>query len=145
MGDFVPGRENDSDETEGHVKPARVDRSVEVPASTWVDVPVGMTVAPGTYVDEHGVLRSTGDHSCVVWHRPGCLKKGIKPEEIVYQENGAPWCPVCVVWDVEKVAEMATMIHGKVKEEKGEVEVVDHEQDEEQKSVTARLKGIFGA
>lgn len=75
--------------------------SINAPAGQWVDVPKGYTVAPGTYVDDQGVLRQGGDKqrpgygSCVVWHLKGCVKKGILAEDIVYDVNNAPWCPDC--------------------------------------------------
>ena len=69
--------------------------SVNVPVGEWVDVPTGMVAAPDTYVDKHGVLRSCGDDSCVVWHVPGCPEKGIQAEDIIYDVANAPWCPKC--------------------------------------------------
>lgn len=94
-GGFEPGREGDSDETEGHVTPVDITRSVNAPAGQWVDVPQGMVAAPGTYVDDKGVLRAESDDSCVVWHVPGCEVKGIQPEQIIYDVAGAPWCEKC--------------------------------------------------
>ena len=98
--DWKRGRDNDSGETEGHIRPRRDGgpdaASVAVPEGQWVDVPKGYVAAAGTYVDDEGVLRSTGDHSCVVWHLPRCEKRGIQPNEIVYDpETNAPWCPKC--------------------------------------------------
>jgi hypothetical protein len=66
----------------------------------WTDVPVGWVAAPDTYVDAHGVLRSCGDDSCVVWHEivagVHCDRRGVQPDEIIYHpETGAPWCPEC--------------------------------------------------
>jgi hypothetical protein len=61
----------------------------------WVDVPKNMIPAVDTYVDSEGVLRSSGDHSCVVWHIKGCERKGVQPSEIIYDDRGAPWCPQC--------------------------------------------------
>jgi hypothetical protein len=69
--------------------------SVNLPVGEWVDVPKGMVAAPDTYVDEHGVLRSSGDNSCVVWHVPQCDKRGIQAEDIIYDSANAPWCPDC--------------------------------------------------
>lgn len=70
--------------------------SHEVPVGEWVIVPRGMVVAPDTYVDSDGVLRASGDDSCVVWHNKGCEKRGIHASEIVYDpETNAPWCPNC--------------------------------------------------
>lgn len=110
---FRAGRQSDSDEAavgEVHVQPKNKNSSVEIPAGQWVDIPKGMVAAPGTYVDDHGVLRSVKDDSCVVWHsvtklenpKTGflenvhCQRRGIQPEEIVYDPaTGAPWCPEC--------------------------------------------------
>ena len=99
----LPG---DNSENQPHLTPARVDKSVNAPVDQWLDVPKGMVAAPGTYVDDHGVLRSEGDHSCVVWHLGRNKKTGlslcrrgeppkVQPEEIIYDVNGAPWCPQC--------------------------------------------------
>jgi hypothetical protein len=94
-GDFIEGiAEPDSDETL-HIRPAREDKSVNVPVGVQVEVPAGMVAAPNTYVDAAGVLRSKGDGSCVVWHNSGCQRRGIRPNEIEYTDNGAPWCPDC--------------------------------------------------
>ena len=111
---FKPGRESDSDELaagEVHVRPTNKNGSSEAPAGKWVDVPKGMIAVPGTYVDDHGVLRSVKDDSCVVWHKVWteengensknyrkvhCQRRGIHPSEIVYDPaTGAPWCPEC--------------------------------------------------
>jgi len=67
----------------------------------WTHVRKGMVAAPDTYVDDLGVLRSSGDGSCVVWHKRGCAKRGIQPSEIVYGDNGVPYCPVCIQWKAE--------------------------------------------
>lgn len=120
MNEFKPGIIGDDDEIkigEEHVTPANRKGSQNAPAGKWVDVPRGMVVAPGTYVDEAGVLRSVSDDSCVVWHdvwyedvppnplisgsvwsrlRRSCNRTGIRPSEIVYDpETGAPWCDKC--------------------------------------------------
>ena len=77
------------------------ERSQNVEQGKWVGVPRGQMVAMDTYLDDHGVLRSTHDDSCVVWHsvsrdRERCVRKGIQPDEIRYDPNtGAPWCPDC--------------------------------------------------
>jgi hypothetical protein len=74
----------------------------DVPVGEWVDVPAGMLAVPNTYVDDSGVLRDIGDHSCVVWHLKGCDKRGIHASEIVYDpETNAPWCPGC--WEKKKI------------------------------------------
>ena len=71
-------------------------RHQNVDTGKWVDVPRGMLLAPDTYVDIRGVLRSVKDDSCVVWHYKGCAKTGIHESEIVYDpETNAPWCPKC--------------------------------------------------
>lgn len=72
-----------------------------VPVGEWIDVPSNRVIAPDTYYDDAGVLRSSGDHSCVVWHwgPKHCQRRGIQPDEIVYdKDTGAPWCPEC--WPV---------------------------------------------
>ena len=70
----------------------------EVPTGEWVDVEKGYIVAPGTYIDEKGVLREESSGSCVCWHNPGCERRGIQAEDIIYDPSTkAPWCPDC--WD----------------------------------------------
>lgn len=77
-------------------------RHRDVPVGEWVNVPTGMMAAPDTYVDGEGVLRSSGDDSCVVWHNTGCEKRGIHASEIVYDpETQAPWCPKC--WQFKEI------------------------------------------
>lgn len=113
---FKPGRESDSDEKaagEKHIRPKNTKASVNLPSGEWVDVPKGMVAAPGTYVDDHGVLRAQSDDSCVTWHqirrddngnKIHCQRRGIKPEEIVYDPaTGAPWCPEC--WPIHNEIE----------------------------------------
>lgn len=140
---WVAGRERDSDETHDHVRPAMTEVTVEAPGGVWVDVPKGMIVAPGTYVDEHGVMRSNSDDSVVAWHRLGCQRRGLKPEELIKDSNNAPWCPECFHWDKQKCEEMRKIAHAKFdKNEKGTTENVGYEGEEE---VRARLKGMFGA
>lgn len=68
-----------------------------------------LIVAPDTYVDALGVLRSAGDDSCVVWHLVvggvHCERRGITPDQITYDPaTGAPWCPDC--WGVKKFREV---------------------------------------
>ena len=80
---------------------------VEAPVGEWVDVPKGMVAAPNTYIDDAGVLRSTGDNSVVAWHNAGtkygkCPVKGLKPEDLKYDANGAPWCPKCYAVHAEE-------------------------------------------
>jgi HNH endonuclease len=75
--------------------------SENVEVGKWVDVPPNMVAAPDTYIDSEGVLRSFGDNSCVVWHNPGCTRRGIQPYEIIYNENKAPWCPHC--WTTNQI------------------------------------------
>lgn len=113
LGDFVPGRKADSDELKDHIRPSSVDETVNVPEGEWVDVPKGMVAAPGTYVDSFGVLRSSGDGSCVVWHNRGCQKRGIQPHEIIYGENKAPWCPKC--WEENEPKRQKKAQESKVK------------------------------
>lgn len=77
-------------------------RHQQVEAGKWTDVSKGQLVAYDTYVDIHGVLRSSVDDSCVVWHYKNCVKTGIHASEIVYDpETNAPWCPSC--WQVKRL------------------------------------------
>jgi len=106
---FEKGGPSDSDERaagQRHIQSRDISKTVRVPDGEWVDIRVGQVVAEGTYLDDEGVLRSTGDNSCVVWHNKGggCgpsrvfgeYRKKILASEIIYDENGAPWCPQCV-------------------------------------------------
>lgn len=71
-------------------------RHENVETGKWTDIPQGMIVAHDTYVDPRGILRSSKDHSVVVWHFKNCNEVGIKVEEIVYDPHtNAPWCPQC--------------------------------------------------
>lgn len=126
---FEQGRHPDSDEAESHLQPSNRNRHIEAPTGRWIDVPDGMVAAPGTYVDDHGVLRSVSDDSCVVWHRPGCTVRGIRPDEIIYNANGAPWCPRCATEIAQEQAEKAA---------KAAI-------NEAEEIVRERLRGIFGA
>ena len=126
---FTPSRPGDSSEDKPHLTPADEAASVNVPAGEWVDVPAGMVAAVGTYVDDAGVLRSSGDHSVVAWHLGRNFKTNttlcrrgeparLKPEELIYDVNGAPWCPECYE-DREQERErkkIAAMFQSKVKE-----------------------------
>ena len=91
----------------------------------WVGVRKGQVLAPDTYVDSKGVLRSSGDDSCVVWHLAAkvliangsvpCAKRGIQPHEIVYHpESGAPWCPECWPLSAKLQAEEKSKVAAKV-------------------------------
>lgn len=83
--------------------------NVTVPVGEWIDVPAGMLAVPNTYVDDAGVLRSAGDHSCVVWHNHGCEVRGIHASEIVYDpETHAPWCPKC--WETKRIQNLFVAI-----------------------------------
>ena len=83
----------------------RQGNNISVPIGEWVEVPKGMIVAPNTYVDAHGVMRSSVDHSCVVWHNKGCERRGIHASEIVYDPaTSAPWCPTC--WEKNRIAKV---------------------------------------
>lgn len=105
--DFRQGRQPDSDETQVHVTPADIDRSVEVPVNLFVDVPKGMVLAPGAVVDDDGILRREETGELAIWHhrcKAGghgpCKRytdptKFVQPEEVMYV-SGAPWCPDCV-------------------------------------------------
>ena len=89
------GRDNDSDETEGHVTPVDTTKSVEAPVGEWADVPKGMIAAPGTYVDAEGYLRCSSNGAYAVWHNKSCPIRKVEKEQIVHDTNGAPWCPDC--------------------------------------------------
>lgn len=106
-GNFVPGYDGDSDELQRHLKPRKVTTSVNVPVGQWVDVPDGMTAAPGTFVGRDGYLRMVENGAPAVWHLPDRFYERIgKPscrlrinddniDLIVFAVNGAPWCPDC--------------------------------------------------
>lgn len=100
---FERGREADTDEARTHLRPSEINRSVEAPTGDWVDVPRGMLAAPGTYIDDHGIMRDSSDGSVVVWHRTGCNRRGIQPHEITYDGAGAPWCPDCINSEIVRV------------------------------------------
>ena len=76
-------------------------QDVSVPVGEWFDVPKGLVVAPETYTDRHGVLRSSVNHAIAVWHNgrrgvPPCEFRVMTVDEIEYDPvTGAPWCPVC--------------------------------------------------
>lgn len=94
------------------VKAESRNKSVNVPSDARVHVPKGMMMAPGTYVDDRGVLRETSSGSVVVWHnpgggcgenaRPGEYLRGIQPHQILHDSKGAPWCPVCFLHNEQK-------------------------------------------
>jgi hypothetical protein len=63
----------------------------------------GQVVAPDTWVDADGYLRSSGDDSYVAWHwgRGRCKRRGLTPADLVTDpETGARWCPSC--WEVRR-------------------------------------------
>jgi hypothetical protein len=80
----------------------------EVPVGEWFDVPKDQLAVVNVYYDKGGVLRSSEDDSCVVWHvagreRPKCRRKGLEPIDIVYDpETKAPWCPDCWPKELER-------------------------------------------
>lgn len=81
-----------------------MDKHQQVDTAKWIDVPKDAILAPGTYVDIRGVLRSSKDDSCVVWHYKNCNKTGIDPSEIIRDEQtNAPWCPAC--WNKKRLKE----------------------------------------
>jgi hypothetical protein len=98
----VPGKDKDD------IKKSRQIKETE----QWVTAKKGQRFAPNTYVDSHGVLRSSGDGSCVVWHHNErqrrehglsgpCTRRGIQPAQIVYDPvTGAPWCDICWPYEV---------------------------------------------
>lgn len=83
---------------------------IQVPAGEWVDVPRTHVMAPGTYIDDEGVLRASSDGSVAAWHTKGCYRKGLQPSDLIYR-NGAPWCPDCSknLDDREKMKKLATI------------------------------------
>lgn len=93
----------------------------DIPVGEWVDVPKGMTIAPDTYVDAHGVLRSSVNHAIAVWHNrtrgnPPCGYRVTKSSEIVYDpDTGAPWCPVC--FEVNKKKAALRMLFGPIEDQ----------------------------
>ena len=107
---FRKGRKSESDEKEGHVRPVDIDTTVQASSGVWVDVPKGMVIAPGTEVDDAGVLRLESGELAVWHHR--CKFHGpceryttgeenfVKLEEVLYivtgKGKGAPWCPNCI-------------------------------------------------
>lgn len=128
---FERGRDSDGDEVgQSHLRPSDRNRHIEAPEGHWVDVPIGMVAAAGTYVDSSGVLRSVSDDSCVVWHKRGCERRGIQPDEIIYNDNGAPWCPSCVEVTEDKAIKIATEAF---------------ESDESEQEIKERLRRTFGA
>lgn len=130
---WVAGRDNDSDEKEGHVRPLRDDRSIDAPEGVWVDVPRGMVAAEGTYVDENGVLRMVGSGNLAIWHHRckavhtvSCDWTTDDPSELnTTYAPGAPWCPICV--------------------DKMKLDEIRKEQEAEEEEYKDRLKGMFGA
>lgn len=79
-------------------------RHKNIETGKWQHVTKGNLVADGTYVDISGVLRSSVDDSCVVWHYKNCQKTGIESSEIIHDEKtNAPWCPSC--WNKKRLKE----------------------------------------
>ena len=76
--------------------------NISIPQGEWVDVPRGFVMAEATYVDAHGILRSSGDHSVVAWHNKGCERRGLRVKDLVFGENGAQHCPDCWAVNEEK-------------------------------------------
>lgn len=111
--DFKPGGLGDDDETESHITPNDIEKSVNAPAGVFVDVPRGMVAVPGAEVDDNGVLRKSETGELAVWHHR-CAFHGkceryttgpenfVREDEVVYI-NGAPWCPDCVKKEQEDV------------------------------------------
>lgn len=69
----------------------------QIPAGTWVGVQRGQVMAPGTWVDGAGYLRSSGDDSYVAWRwGPAKCRLSLRPETIIFDpETNAPWCSHC--------------------------------------------------
>ena len=82
-------------------KPTKSQLPHEVPAGQETAVPKGMIPAVGVipHPDQDtypGVLVMARNHDEVVsWHRKDCDRKGIRPEAILFDSKGAPWCPSC--------------------------------------------------
>lgn len=80
--------------------------SIDVPIGEWVNVPKGMSVIEGCYVDSHGILRFAKNNAPAVWHhssacknhQPPCSRRINDVSEITYDDNNAPWCPDCIGW-----------------------------------------------
>lgn len=89
--------------------PRPIYESTEVPVGQRVIVPKGMTVVPGCYVDDAGVMRFQLNNAPAVWHHPSgckyhqppCKRRITNPADIVYDQNNAPWCPDCIGWSAE--------------------------------------------
>lgn len=92
---------------------------VVVKSGGWHDIHAGdnRIAAPGVipHPDQKrypGILIMENDHESIVrWHNKGCQRTGrIKPEDIKFDKNGAPWCPTCFAeneardpnWNAEK-------------------------------------------
>jgi hypothetical protein len=94
-----------------HYGGAPVYESVDVPVGAWVNVPKGMQVVPGCYVDGAGIMRFKENNAPAVWHHPSgckyhqppCKRRVTDPKDIVYDEHNAPWCPDCIGWNAEDV------------------------------------------
>lgn len=82
-------------------KPTKSQLPHEVPAGQETAVPKGMIPAVGVipHPDQNtypGVLVMARNHDEVVsWHRKDCDRKGIRPEAILFDSKGAPWCNTC--------------------------------------------------
>lgn len=88
-------------------------KSTNVPTGQWTDVKRGMTIAEGCYVDDKGVMRLIENNAPAVWHhkstcknhQPPCDKRITDAKDIVYDDNGAPWCSNCIGWTLEDIYE----------------------------------------
>lgn len=77
--------------------------SQRMPGGQWVDIYAKDGMIPVFDVvpdkDNPVLLRHEETGELVVWHNGRkdwrCPRKGIKPEEVVFDSNGAPWCPDC--------------------------------------------------
>lgn len=74
-----------------------VESGRQVQAGQWVGVRNGQVVAPDTWVDGQGYLRSSGDDSYVAWRwGPANCRISLRPKTIVFDpKTGAPWCAHC--------------------------------------------------
>lgn len=84
--------------------------SKEMASGQWVDIRAtdGMVPIIGAVPDEDDprFLRDEDTGELVVWHNGRkdyrCPRRDIKPEEVVFDSNGAPWCPDCYKQNQDK-------------------------------------------